>query len=107
MPKPPKFSYRLLIENVSQLNESRVTFDKKYGIKNTDARRGATYLRKEGRIVAIAVFWHKGNVDKYFPNQARPYLDTGRYLDVHNLKVGMDVYLLETKYDKTSGSQVK
>ncbi|MGB8781417.1 MAG: phospholipase D family protein [Candidatus Bathyarchaeia archaeon] len=103
----PKVRYRLYLKDVQPLNESRASFDKRHGISNYDARRGAIYSRKNGQIEAIIVFWYKGNVDKYFPKQPNPYLGSVGNLDRHNLRVGMDVYLLETEYDRTSGSYKK
>jgi len=104
LPKSGSPRYRLYLEDIHPLNERRAAFDKKHRISKY--AQGAVYSwNKNNEIDGIVVLWYKSNIEQYFPNENRPYLTVGRYLVVNNLRQGMDIYLVENKYDRELGTK--
>jgi HKD family nuclease len=100
------FPYRLYLENIQSWNEPRTSFDKKHRISKQS--QGAVYSRDpKNQIDGIVVLWPKSKIEQYFPDKNHPYLDIGRYLNLraNNFRQGMDVYLVETKWDTELGTK--
>ena len=51
--------------------------------------------------------WGKSNIDSHFKEEKKAYAETGRPIAGGNLRKGMDVYVVETKYDKETGTSLE
>jgi HKD family nuclease len=90
--------YRLYIDQITPLGESRVLFDKKHNLSKYS--QGWVYSKdKKNNIDGIVVLWYKSSIDNNFPSKKRPFIFTRKKLNTNKLKAGIDVYLIENKVD--------
>lgn len=96
--------YKLNLSNVQYLQERRVTFDKKHKISKY--AQGFVYSKnKKNEIDGIVILWYKSNIDRLV-KEGREYAATGKPIDVKNLELGMDVFLVELQYDRNINKRI-
>jgi hypothetical protein len=101
--------YRFDYDVVEEPNTPRQEFEKKYGLPKRI--QGYNYIRNEdGEVTGIVFAGYKSPIDEHIKEYRKeiPYpiwWRTRRPVDVSNLKVGMDVYVLDAYIDRALGKK--
>jgi len=93
--------YKLVLEDLEFMQQSRSTFDKQHNISKYS--QGFVYSKTTD---AIIILWYKSNIDRHFEKEKKTYAATGRPLNVNKLKQGMSVYVVELQYDRNTGRRI-
>lgn len=101
--------YKFMCKIVDQPDTLREKFDAKFGLSKYT--QGYAYTKdNEGEIEGIAFFWYKSHIDNRLDkdvDSGETFTATGRPVNVNKLRKGMNVYLIETSYDRTAGQRVE
>lgn len=95
--------YRFLIDKVKIVNIPRSEFDRKHSISKH--AQGYTFIRDEkNEPTGIVFWWFKNRLEKHIKEDItqdkKTWAGTARPVDPSSFKLGMDVYIGETFWDK-------